>query len=179
MQCKKQNMHKRPSASLWLDNRYLKKDNTFPIKIRITSNGNRTYYPTNIALTKEDFERAISLKPGSKLKEIHIRLLALEMQANRIIDTIIIQNSEDFSIEKFEALLNPENKVTSDVYTIFTNKIAELEKTGQISTAAGYQAAHNSLKGYHDYLKFSQVDKNFLLGYEKSMLEAGKSYSTV
>ncbi|MBK8659608.1 MAG: hypothetical protein IPN22_12240 [Bacteroidetes bacterium] len=75
-------MRIKPSINIWLDNRRIKKDDKYPVKIRITYHRQRYYYPTNISLSEIEFQNALSPKPSRGLKETHLKLQELERQAN-------------------------------------------------------------------------------------------------
>lgn len=174
-------MINKPSISIWLDNRRLKKDKKFPVRIRITLNRKRYYYPTNIDLTESEFETALSSKPGNKLKDIHLKLNELERQANEAVDMIVDELHCEFSIVLFEKYLNIGSAEYKDVFSCFERKIKQLRQADQINTAVGYTAAKKNIESYtgRTTLPFQEVDKRFLQDLENHMIKKKKLLTTI
>src|SRR5688572_24184150 len=112
----------KPNVSIWLDNRRKKKDNKFPVKIRLTYQRQRYYYPKNFELTDQELQQAVSLKPGSKLKDTHIKLYEFERKANEAIDKIADELHSSFSIGLFERQLGINSSNNDDVFKCFEQK---------------------------------------------------------
>ena len=54
-------MSEQPITAIYLDTRRKKKNNTYPLKLKVTFRGNRRYYAIdNISLTKKEYERMVS-----------------------------------------------------------------------------------------------------------------------
>ena len=174
-------MISKPTISIWLDNRRAKKGNKYPVKIRITSNRERYYYPTNINLTKAEFENATSPKPVPRLKDARLKLYELERQANATVDKIVDELHTEFTIEIFEKHLNINAKDYSDVFQCYERKISQLKQRGQIKTAEAYESGLQALKTFtkQTQLAFAEVDKKFLEDFESYFLAKKKSLTTV
>lgn len=170
----------KPTVALWQDTRRANKKNQFPIKLRITDKRKPHYYPTNIALTEQEYAIALSSKPG-KLKELQIRLHEIERRARLTIDKIVDELHSEFSISLFERLLSINSDQVTNVFYAFTQKIEKLKASNQIKTAIGYETAMNSLKKIHgrDKLIFTEIDRSFLESFEKNLLANGKSLTTI
>lgn len=171
----------KPTINIWLDNRRIKKDDKYPVKIRITYKRNRYYYPTNISLSEIEFKNALSPKPSRGLKDIHFKLQELERQANVTIDKIVDDMQTEFSIGLFEKYLHINNSDYKDVFNCFQRKIDELNQNNQIKTASGYETSLVSFKLFvgRGGISFPEIDKKFLEDYEKFMLKEKKSYTTI
>ena len=171
----------KPSINIWLDNRRIKKDDKFPVKIRITYRRQRYYYPTNISLSEIEFQNALSPKPSRGLKETHLKLQELERQANSTVDKIVDDMQTEFSRGLFEKYLHLNDSDYKDVFNCFQRKIDELNQNGQIKTATGYESSLESFKLFvgTEKISFPEVDKKFLENYEKFMLKEKRSYTTV
>ena len=174
-------MISKPTIGIWLDTRRSKKENKYPVKIRITHIRKRYYYPTNIDLSKLEFETALSSKPGAKLKEVHLKLNELERQANKVVDIIVDELQTEFSIALFEKNLNIGSVDLKNVFNCFDRKIDQLRQADQINTAVGYGCAKKAIETYLDRteLFFSEIDKRFLQNYENYMVKKGRSLTTV
>lgn len=171
----------KPTINIWLDSRRVKKNNKYPVKIRITHKRERYYYPTNISLTESEFENALSPKPSMKMKETHLKLNELERQATTTVDKIVDELHTEFSIDLFEKYLHINNSDYRDVFKCFQRKIDYLNSQGQIKTATGYQTAMKAFKNYtgRTALLFFEVDKMFMEGFESFMVKEKKSLTTV
>jgi integrase len=171
----------KPTVSIWLDNRRAKKGKKFPVKIRITSQRQRYYYPTNINLTEDEFENAASSKPAPRLKEAHLKMHEFERQANATVNKIVDELHTEFSIGLFEKHLNLNTANYNDVFQCYNRKVAQLNQRGQIKTAQGYETGANALKLFtgRDQLVFSEIDKTFLENMESYLLGKKKSLTTI
>ena len=174
-------MISKPTINIWLDNRRSKKEDKFPVKIRITHLRKRYYYPTNINLTESEFETTMSAKPGMKLKEVHLKLAELEQQANKVIDVIVDELRTEFSIALFEKYLNIGAADYKDVFKCFDRKIDQLTQREQVNSATGYSSGKRALKIFtgREELSFSEIDKKFLGDFESYMISKGRSLTTV
>ena len=171
----------KPSISIWLDNRRAKKGKKFPVKIRITNQRQRYYYPTNINLTEDEFENAISSKPAPRLKEAHLKMHEFERQANATVNKIVDDLLTEFSIGLFEKHLNINSGDYNDVLKCYARKVELLTQRGQIKTAQGYETGANALKQFtgREQLAFAEIDKAFLEKLESYFLKKNKTLTTV
>src|SRR5205085_694682 len=106
------------------------------------------YYPTNITLSQHEFENALSPKPKSSLKDVHLRLNELERQANDAIDVIVDELNSEFNIGLFEKKLKINTTDNNDVFKCFEIKAEQLKSRGQIRTAEGYLSASKAFRNY-------------------------------
>lgn len=161
------------------DTRVKKKDNTFRIKLRITFQRKRRYYPLPYALTKEEWEKVIDPKSRGKHKEIRLYCNKIEQRANDVIKDLDV-----FTFEVFERLFNGSSSDDVDIFTHFDNYIKELRDEERINTAVCYECTKNSLlkflkKNRKKDLTFIDVSIDFLKNYEKWMVEQGNSTTTI
>lgn len=171
----------KPTINIWLDTRRAKKGKKYPVKIRITSQRQRYYYPTNINLTEDEFENAVSFKPAPRLKDAHLKMFELERQATATVNKIVDELHTEFSIGLFEKHLNLNTGNYNDVFQCYKRKIAQLNQRGQIKTAQGYETGANALKLFtgREQLVFSEIDKTFLQNLETYLLGKKKSLTTI
>ncbi|WP_187261832.1 phage integrase SAM-like domain-containing protein [Pontibacter beigongshangensis] len=162
-------------TSIMLDTRRALKDGSYPVKLRITYERQRKYYPTPYSLTEEDFAKVCSEKPKAKYKELQISFQAIEQKAVTIIGKLDV-----FTFESFEKkYLNASSK--EDVLAAFKTQIERLQKEGRAGTASSYECAEKSIKTFANKksLPFSAITPDFLKEYEHWMLTNGKSLTTV
>lgn len=158
-----------------LDTRRIKKDGTFPIKLRINFDRKQQYYPTPYNLKAEEFKKVMFGK----------RLTFLEKQQKEKIATFenkaidVIEDLQVFTWKAFEKryLLNRGAKDT--INQAFADYAAELRQAGRIGTAVSYECAQKSLNNFCAGASFADVTPDFLMSYEKWMLKNGNSITTV
>lgn len=171
----------KPTINILLDSRRPKKDNKYPVKIRVTYKRKQLYYPTNYDLTREEFDSAISTKPSSKMKDVHYKLYQLEQLANSTVNKIVDELHAEFSFNLFEKFLRINSDDYVDVFNSFERKIKRLMEREQTKTATGYITAMNSFKTFtgRSALSFVEIDVAFLEDYENHLLKQGKSITTI
>jgi integrase/recombinase XerD len=161
-------------TAIIIDKRRPVSNGRYPIKLRVTFNRKQRYYPCDVYLTIEAFDKVTSKAPKGILKELSLKLNALEQKASSIIDAMPV-----FDFDQFYKRLYSEQLVREDVYAYFEMMIAGYEKRDQLGTAANYRASLISLKKYKPKLSFIEVSVDFLRNYEKWLSDADKSVSTV
>lgn len=162
--------------SIALDTRRVKKDNTYPVKLRVFIRNESKRYSTGLDLTEDDFKKSYQELPVTKKhKEIRKQLQELQSQIEEIISSIGY-----FTFEKFERKLLSKN-TTNDLFTYFKLYIEKLRSEDKTKTASSYHQALTSIQSYsrRSTLPFEYVTPKFLNDYEKSMTTQGRSTSTV
>ncbi|WP_231583477.1 site-specific integrase [Rufibacter radiotolerans] len=168
-------MMKPPITCIMLDDRRALKDGTYPVKLKITFQRQRKYYPTRFNMTEEDFASVMEKKPKPKFKDLQIQIQTIEHKAVKVIGDLT-----DFSFEAFEKkFLNRASK--DDVFSAFKTQIDKLSKEGRAGTASSYGCAMKSIETFVDKssLPFAAVTAEFLREYEQWMLSNKKSLTTV
>ena len=168
------------TTAIILDKRIKRKDDTYAVKLRITYNRTQQYYPLNIHLTAEDWEKVQQPNPRGESKQHKLVFNNFEQKAVEI-----IRNLSDFSFASFnKQFLNENQNVKSDVFSYFEKYIANLVKEDRIGTSESYKNAYVSIKNYvndkrRTTLPFEHITAEFLNQYEKWMVSNGKSLTTV
>lgn len=152
----------------------LKKQEKYPIKLRITFNRKQKYYPADISLTKEEFKAVYGKSPKGENKLLRLKLDALEQKANTIIESMPV-----FDFSQFSKTLYSDQLVRNDVYALYSKIIESNIQKGNLGTATNYNCSLQSLKQFQPNLKFIDVTVEFLQNYERSLLSKGKSATTV
>jgi integrase/recombinase XerD len=157
-----------------LDKRRKRKSGKYPVKLRLTFKRKQTYYATEYEFLPDQFEKVMGASPKGKHKDIRLALNVLEQKANDIINKLGL-----FDITRFEKLLYSDQQVYQDVYPYYEHRISLLKQSGDLGTASNYKCSLNSLKQYRPKLTFAEITVDFLRGYEKWMIKAEKSPTTV
>lgn len=200
-------------VSLYLDTRRALTSGSdkgkYPVKVRVDFSsliGRRCqkYYPTGVNLTEDEFEKAISEKPGKALREASIKLAERKLHA-----ITIIKDSPALSPELFELYYSGKAIRSANVEALFKLKIESLYENEQIKTAEGYESALQSITDFADGreckeckkwinpnrqhtdcphkekekpapsgLLLHNIDEDFLRRYERWMKSQGNSITT-
>ncbi|GAB3935356.1 site-specific integrase [Larkinella terrae] len=171
-----------PTVAVVQDTRRIKADGTYPLKLRITYQRLRKYYSIGVDLTPTlwtDVED--KTKTRRELRDIRERNGEFVTRAEKV-----IRGLDPFSFEAFEGLYfqsetenTRELSLRSDVAHQFNKYIAQLNQEGRAATANSYGNALASLVDHKKGLKFADITADFLKGYEKKMILAGRSITTV
>jgi len=169
------------SISLVLDKRSLKKDGTFPVKLRVFTPEPRIQklYATKFALNETDFKSIWqTTKPRTEHKATRNKLKALESKAIEVADKLSTFNFEDYERLMFNKSTNKE----LDVNFYFEKIIDRWNSTGNISTANGYRNALQCLLRYHSApnINFKDITPRYLEKFETHCIEnEQKSNATI
>ena len=165
------------TASMVLDKRTKKKNDTYPVKLRITHNRDSRKYYTGYNLTETDFDKVMQKKPRGQHAELKSELEALRKHAEGI-----IKNMKVFSFDEFYPRYTGKGGEPAQIYPAFTSYIDDLKREERIGTAITYQCAMKSFKEFHpnEKLYFRNVDVAFVRRYANWMRKTkGNSNTTV
>jgi integrase/recombinase XerD len=165
----------KPTFQVILDDRRIKTNGSYPLKLRVTFDRKRKYYNTGINLSQEEFAKLSSSKV-EYLKDIKSQMKLLESKSEKI-----YREMDEFSFTKFEELLffKVEQVKPTDVYSMLNAYITKLKGEDRVSTGQSYECALKSLKKFKAHLIFEEITPEFLNGYERFMLRNDKSSTTV
>ncbi|WP_266202863.1 site-specific integrase [Pontibacter kalidii] len=163
------------TVSAMLDTRRANKFGLFPAKIRVTYKRQRQYYSTGKYLAEEDWEKLASTR-NRELIEIRN---SVQVTAEKVRDAVkALVKDDTFSFDTLNKRLG--NATGDTLNTAFKAKIEGLKANGKVSTADWYKYTLRSIELFAGkQVKFSQVTIDWLLRYEKSLLEENKSYTTI
>jgi len=178
------------SLSLCLDTRSncKKVDNTFPLKYRISFQGNKKLYATGYTLTEKDFETLTSpsKRKTDKLTETKDALDFIRSEFIEVLnkDFITKFSHQEFTdkLKEFNDEKNGISKKEDNVYEYLERYIEQLLKNEQINTADTYKSTLSNLKTFTNRkrLQFKDIDVEFLKRFENQKVNIEKkSISTV
>jgi integrase/recombinase XerD len=177
--------------SIYLDTRRKTKDGTYPVKLKVydVSTKERKYYPIgdktkkSIYMAEKDFQSIVeTVKPRKEHKEQRAALNTLKEKAKEVASSLDQFNFDDFT--KLWDTDKVKNKQSVESY--YNDAIDQFNKQERTGTAVNYKDSIKSLLGYHNSrssksktLLFSDISADWLEGYEKYMLNKGRSQTTV
>ena len=156
------------------DNRRKKDEERFPLKLRITYKGRRAYYGVGHDASKKEWEIINSAEAKGTLRKIKNKILIIENDALECCEKII-----PFSFKYFENEFFYQRNKFETLQSTYETYISELKSNDQYGTACGYQTALNTFIKFKPNLGFDDITKEFLQRFELSMIEKGKSLTTV
>ena len=167
----------KPVTSIFLDTRRVKKDKTYPVKLRITFHRKRKYYAiSNDSLNETDFSKVMGDKPRGNFRKIRLKFDDVKHEADEVIKNLNPFNFEQFELDFFKKTSQPD-----DVFSFYDTYIEELKAEGRISTAESYSYSKKSIQGFCSCTKlsFDRITNDFLEKYENQMIKGGYSITTV
>ena len=166
------------TTSIILETRVTKKDETHPVKLRITYDRIQKYYTIpKQSFTSTEFQKIFTSKPRGTYKDFKRDFEAIESRAIDIIDN----SMEEFSFDEFEKVFNSKKDKTNTIQSFFDDKIEELEKMQKLQTAISYRATKNSLLEFDSKFSFGRITPKYLKDYENWMIgkDKGNTYTTI
>ena len=156
------------------DKRRIKENVTYPLKLRVTYQGERKYYATGYNASLKDFLLMKENKQRGELRKVNLALTEIQIKAQKCCD-----NLESFSFLKFEKTFFPKKIPVVNLQSAFDAYVQELKANDQIGTWSSYNCACVSLHKFKSRLKFEQITPEFLRSYERWFVGQGRSITTV
>jgi integrase/recombinase XerD len=190
-------------VSVYHDTRHEKKDNTYPVKIRVYDGRITKFYSTGVNLTEDQFSIITTGKnqKGQKQKVTGDLLTQKNtVDEKRLKATDIADKIHSFTHKEFEKKFERDNNAGTDIFHFYNVKIKELQDLEQIKTSIVYLMASDSFKRFLQpkptklqpartteelradksiQLQFVDVDIKWLNKYQKWMLDHGNSLTTI
>lgn len=181
-------------VSIILDTRRKKKNETFPVKLRVYSPllQKARMYSAGLEMTKREFESVWeTLKTRKENKESRDFLEAIKTRA-----TEAAKKADPFSFEVFEKKLLRRKGDGKNVIYHYQKQIAELKGLGRYGSAESYESSLKSIKEYISNetgistkqtgtkkeitkIPFNKITPLFLKKYENYMVQKAKSKTTI
>jgi integrase len=165
------------TTGIYLDTRRSLKDDTYPVKLRVTYKRETQFFKTKFSLTEQDFKTITTqAKPRGELKDLKKSLSKIETDADAVIEKL-----RTFSFDLFKKNYFSDNIDESDLFAQFNHKIKILRVEERIGSANTYLCALNSIKDFYSKatLDLHNVTPQFLQEYENWMSSHGNSLTTV
>lgn len=182
--CAQKKMKMNIDLSLFLDTRRAKRDNSYPVKLRVYSPEiqKAKLYSTQYSLTEKEFKASwLSQKPRKENKDLKISLEAIITKAREASEEM-----KKFEFEVFEKKAFRKRGEGQNVFYHYQEKIEELERFDRISTKSNYELSMKSIEGFMKHrsksgrasskLYFDKINKKWLLDYQNYMIKT-KKYS--
>ncbi len=162
-------------ASIYLDELRVKKNGKCSVKIRVTYNRKRSYFPTGVDLTPEDFQQVMhGQRRTTDQREAHLKLNQLFVKAETLIEKLPV-----FTFSTFEESYLEQRNTLNSVSFAFEKNIERLRSENKLGTADCYEYANKSISKFRKDLTFAEITPKLLEKYESEMLKGGKSPSTI
>ena len=164
----------KPTTQIVLDLRRMKTDGTYPVKIRVTYLRVQHYYSTGLNLGKQEFENVMAPKHkiAFRANRIYLDSRIQEMRS-------VIENMPNFSFHRLDDLLKQSVKDVNDIFPLFEDMFKQKLDLGKFKTASTYRTSIQSFKKFRSKIGFYDITPEFLVEYERQMLEKGYSPTTV
>jgi integrase/recombinase XerD len=171
------------SVTLYLDTRRVKKNGKFPLKLSIYSQrlNLKKLFPTNYEFTESDFNAIYkNSKVSARYRELSNEIKTLEIEMTNLAKSII-----PFSFERFQELQDIGIHDSKDI--LVQMEMRHKKSIIQNKHSSNWITSRNSFLFYQEFrlkrkvnsLKLSEIDENWLSGYEQYMIKNQKSLTTV
>ncbi|MFT5250682.1 MAG: site-specific recombinase XerD [bacterium] len=176
------------NISFILDTRRVKKNNKFPVKLRVYSKklGKAKLYNTDIDLTKGEFNRiwidgnSTNLRGSNRTYRTWLQ--KFENRANDEAEKLALFSFNDFERKFFRKSTDGNNLIHHYIKTIESRRAK-----GKIGTADSFKCSLNSITKFNTLhtgkeapiFSFDSITVDWLEAYEESMLTKGKSIASV
>lgn len=162
------------TTAIFIDKYHPKANGQCAVSVRVTFERKKKYYPTPVSLTMADYEKIRGTKPREPYKAIALQLQAFEKKAADIIKELPL-----FTWKLFEKHYLTNRGTKDTLNAAFADYAGELRNSDRIGTAVTYECTQASLNKFSPGARFADVTPDFLKKYEKWMLSAGNSVTTV
>ena len=163
------------TVAVMLDTRRTKANEKYPVKIRVTYNRVRHYYPTGKDLTPEEWE----VLPTTKARVL--AAIRKDIESSYQIVRTAVEDLLMRGILSLENLNNRLKRAGGDTLNIaFEGKIAEMKAQERIGNMMAYRVVMKGIERFAGpRIPLSGVSVDWIRRYEKFLLNEGKSRTTV
>jgi len=164
------------TTAIVLETRVTKKDETHPVKLRITFDRVQKYYTiSKKSFTSTEFEKIFTPKPRGIYKDLQREFEGIEVKAIDVIDN----SMDEFSFDEFEKVFNSKKDKSNTIQSYFESKLAELDEGQKLQTAISYRATKKSLIEFDPKFSFQRITPKYLKSYENWMIGKENTYTTI
>ncbi|MFW6218735.1 MAG: tyrosine-type recombinase/integrase [Bacteroidota bacterium] len=166
-----------PTVKVILDKRSKTKDNKHPVKLRVIFKRIPRAYriPPGYYFTDKEFPAEIFRdKPKKKYEGAKMEIIRAELRAVDIINKL-----PKFSFELFEKEYRKEPLTGNGFDYLITRYIDKLKKENRYGTAESYSSTKKAINDFKPKVEISEITPEFLIEFEKWMLDKGNTYTTI
>ena len=146
-----------------------KRDNTYPIMLRLTKSGKRKYVSLGISVKEKDWDfKKNQPKKSCPDREAIVKLISDKVSAYNSMIMELTAKQQEFTISSLVQIM--ENKIAvKTVSEMYDYLIDEFRRTDHLGTMSVYQQSKSSLTKFNCTLDipFSDIDCQWLDRYEK------------
>ena len=146
-----------------------KKDNTFPIMLRLTKSGKRKYVSLGISVKEKDWDfKKNQPKKSCPDREAIVKLISDKVSAYNSLIMELTAKQQEFTMSSLVQMI--ENKIAvKTVSEMYDYLIDEFRRTDHLGTMSVYQQSKSSLTKFNRTLDipFSDIGCQWLERYEK------------
>jgi len=181
-------MKKQYQISFFLDTRRKKRNNLYPVKLRVydTQLRKQKLYPTIFEFSEKEFKETwLSEKPREHVKDNRLKLSNYEIKANKIAEKI-----NPFSFDKFEKKLGLSKGEAQNLIYHYNELKKYYTKLNRIGTKDNYTYSLKSIIEFYNHLNnldkdnepekilFSEITKDWLEQYEQYIIKVKEQSKT-
>ncbi len=163
------------TIALWLESRRLRKDGRGSLKVRVTYNRERAYYPTGKFFTPKEWEALPRTRSHSAL-EIRRDIENSYNHIRSIVEELALSGS--FSIEALNIRLR--GAAATTLNEAFRLKIEELHRKGAIGNMQNYQCVLNCVERFAgNRISFKSISTTWVERYVEHLRQKGLTQATI
>lgn len=163
------------TVAAMIDTAHPKKSGRYPVKIRVTYNRDRRYYPTGKDMTPEEWEALPTTKAQT------LAAVRKDIESSYQIVRSAVEELATSGAFSLDALNNRLKGAASDtVNTAFRAKMDHLERAGRVGSMVVYRGVLLGLERFAgSHIRFDAVTPSWLGRYSAFLLSEGKAQTTV
>lgn len=161
--------------ALWLDTRRELTDGRYPLKVRVTFNRQRAYYPTGKNFTPAEWEAL----PRTKTRETTAIRRDIENSYNHIRKIVEdLAHAGTFSLDMLNIRLR--GAASTTINDAFRAKIEELHERGSIGNMDNYKCVLNCIERFAgERIPFGAITTAWVERYAEHLRREGKAQATI
>ena len=144
---------------------HIRKDKTFPIRIRVTHNRKVRYIPTGLVACMDDLTKGYRIKNPGFIDSANEIIGCYRTKCNIHFASVTRMTAD----ELVRFLTSPEEKTDLDFLAFGKSHAEKLIAEGRITTGRDYKTALNAVKRFigRDTLGVAEINMQFLTSFEK------------
>jgi len=173
----------KPTTAIVLDTRRPLKDDTYPVKLRLTFRRKRQYYNIGYYMTEADFAAVMNFGPstgGDRKRKEELKKRQQEFVQKETHAADVIEDLPVFTFDAFKKKFFDETDY-SDLFSMLRQRVREMERENRPGMASSLQSTLKSWEAFHkgSQLPLERINRDMLKEYERHMLKADKSPATI